>query len=198
MIVERVGPEEGERAVEHVELDEAPSPPAGLGVEGGGDGLGGGDRRDLVAGERLDELGGAGGGVFLGIGEAGDRLDHRVVHAAGGVGSCVPETGHRDIDEARVDGTQGFVAEAQFRNGAGAEVLDEDIGLSHKVEQDRMALGRLEVQDDRALVAVDGCEHGRHAVALGAEIADQIAGAGPLDLDHVRALVGQDLGGHGA
>ena len=56
----------------------------------------------------------------------------------------------------------------------------------------------LEVDRDRALVAIDQREHRRQTIARSTQIADAIAPAWWLDLDDIRALIGKHDGRHGA
>src|SRR3546814_20213058 len=62
---------------------------------------------------------------------------------------------HGHIDQARIDRRQRFIIDAQPLGDAGAVILDEDVGALDQIEQDRLALRRLEVDRERTLVAVE-------------------------------------------
>ena len=105
------------------------------------------------------------------------------------------EAGGRCEDDVGVDRAEFRLAEAELAEDAGAEILHHHVGAGDQPTGDLTAFLALQVDADRALVAV------------GAEIeaADPLAedvGAGPapfmraidrLDLDHVGAHVGQIL-----
>ncbi len=98
----------------------------------------------------------------------------------------------RAIDQAGIDLRQHVVAEPELFERALAEVLDQHVGVAHHPQQHLLALGRLQVERDRALVAVQHQEGRRHAVDARIAIAARIVAAvGLLDLDHVGAEVGQ-------
>jgi hypothetical protein len=75
------------------------------------------------------------------------------------------------------------------------EVLDEDVGVVDEAEEHVAVGGVLEVEDDRALVAVRQLPPQAFAVARVApgEVAQRVA-SGPLHLDHVGPVVGQVAG----
>ena len=101
----------------------------------------------------------------------------------------------RGDDHARVELVDVVPGQAHAVERAGREVLDQHVaGLDQPVE-DIHALGMLGVDGDRPLAAV---EHGeieavgaRHVAQLPAR---DVAGARTLDLDHVGAHVGEQLG----
>ena len=88
---------------------------------------------------------------------------------------------------------QHLVADAPFVERARLEILDQHVGALEHLHQHRApALGG-EVEPDRALVAVDADEIGRvFAMERRAPVAHLVAG-GRLDLDHVGAVIGEDL-----
>jgi len=70
----------------------------------------------------------------------------------------------------------------------GPVIFDEHIGMDCETVHRRLALGALEVESKAALVAVErGEKPGREA----AEAAGVVAARRWLDLDHVRAQVGE-------
>src|SRR5215470_10173821 len=79
-----------------------------------------------------------------------------------------------------------------------AEILDEDVGGPDQLQQPLDVAGPLEIEGDAALVGVDGEEAWRHALPERRAPAPRIIALGPLDLDHVRAHVGEDLRGDGS
>ena len=93
---------------------------------------------------------------------------------------------------------QHVVADAPFVERARLEILDQDVGGLQHLHQHRAAAFGGEVEADRALVAVDADEIGGVLVVEGrAPVAHLVAG-GRLDLDHVGAVVGEDLRAIGA
>ena len=71
--------------------------------------------------------------IRTGLAEASDACDH----------------------EPGVAGVQLFRADAPVLERARPEVLDEDVGLGHEVQQDRLGLRLREIQRDRPLVTAD-------------------------------------------
>jgi hypothetical protein len=77
--------------------------------------------------------------------------------------------------------------------------MDEGVGRGHQLEQRRLGRRVLEIEAERALVAVHvevGRAHARRLRRL-ADVAHHVAFR-RLDLDHVSALVGQQHGAVGA
>src|SRR5581483_2323234 len=67
---------------------------------------------------------------------------------------AVAVAGHADVDQAGVLRTEALVAQAQPLHHAGAEVLDRDVGGAGQPAGEVDAPRVLEVDGDRALVAV--------------------------------------------
>ena len=96
--------------------------------------------------------------------QAGDR--HQPAHALRdlvearpvGVGPVLAEARNARIDEARIDRGERRVVDAEPLLHVGAVVLHHDVGLRGHLLQHRDAFGRLQVQRDRALVAVQVLE----------------------------------------
>ena len=90
---------------------------------------------------------------------------------------------------------QILVAEALAVHDAGAEVLDEDVGVAHQAADELDAARLADVDADAALVAVEALEVGaadvRRQAAGAVGVADRVAAAGLLDLDHVGAHVAE-------
>ena len=105
------------------------------------------------------------------------------------------------VDDRGVGLAEVIIAVAETVEDAGAEVLDHDVGGLGHAHDDLADLWRFEVERDRSLVAVPREEVRAFAVAdpLGEERhrAEHVAGPHTLDLDDVRAHVGQKLGREG-
>ena len=137
-------------------------------------------------------------------------LDHEIISGAMRIRPVLPETGDRAIDELRIDGAKRFIVEPVFRQPTDLEILDKDIAFGGEAAQDRSALGRGDVNGERALVAVDRTEIGgpcgRVGICIAGHLVDEgrapatcvVAGARTLDLDDIGAKVTQHLGGPGA
>ena len=189
---------EGCHQLEHRHLDVARRLAGTLAVEEGGQqGVGEVQARDLVGGDgrriegravaHLEEAGKAGGG-----------LDDVVVGGLAGVATVAAEADGGGVDDFGIGGAHGIEGEAQLVDGLLAHVVDEGVGGGDQLHERRLAGLGLEVEHDRALVAVavgkDGGEagcrlrrQGTHAVALRR-----------LDLDDLGAKIPQDLRGVGA
>ena len=59
------------------------------------------------------------------------------------------------MDQARVQPSQRLIVEAEPREPADPEVLDQDVAALEQAVQDGDAIGLLEVEPDAALVAID-------------------------------------------
>jgi hypothetical protein len=91
-------------------------------------------------------------------------------------------------------------AQAEAIEGAGLGVLGHHVELRGEVEDELATLGSLEVDADRALVEVVAQEGRTHRAPLGVghgrqRAAARVAALGVLDLDHLGAETGQELGG---
>ena len=165
------------------------------GVEGGRDGLGGGDRRHLVGDDDAEHARPLGVPVGLNVGGPGKRLNHWIVHPLMGVGALLPETADGDVDEPRICGAHGVRAQAQAIHGAGAEVLQQHVGGGDQRLHRRQGLRFLQIDAQRALAPVAGEEPWRQTVAARADAPHLITGGG-LHLDDLGTLVGQHRRGH--
>ena len=118
---------------------------------------------------------------------AGERDVVDVVAGGLGVRAVLAPAGHAPVDEPGVAGEAGVGAEAEPLHDAGAEALDEAVGLLDERQHGLDAVGVLEVDADRAPPAVEhvGRRSGRVAAA------DVLR---PVDADHVGAHVGQHHG----
>ena len=100
----------------------------------------------------------------------------------------------RGVDDPRVQLLKALPGEALPVEHAGAEILDDDVAAPDQLLDHRLALRRLQVDGDAALVRV---QH-REIEAVGALhvlqlAAGDVAAAGHLDLDHVGAHPRQQL-----
>ena len=96
---------------------------------------------------------------------------------------------------------QRGIVEPVFRQPADLEILDQHVGIGGQRAHLRLALGALEIDRDRLLAAVAGVEIGAPARRRRDEgrspCARIVAGARPLDLDHLGAEIGEQLPGPG-
>ena len=99
--------------------------------------------------------------------------------------------GDRRVDQARVAGAQRLVIQAGQGEAAGAQVGDEDVRPVGQPAHDRRACVAAPVDGQRALAAVVQIEGGGEIGEVFEGPAEGV-GVEPLDLDHVRAPVGQD------
>ncbi|MCY1225839.1 hypothetical protein D3C81_959840 [compost metagenome] len=160
-------------------------------------------RHGIGRGERDDAIGDGARRIARHVGTCapGERgnghgaLDQVVIGGLGGVRAALAIAVDTDVQDARVDLGDLFVAEVQACHGLRAHVVDQHIGIGGEAQQRFAPGGLLQVQHDAALAAIDVQEDAGHAVvAAGAHITHGVAG-GRLDLDHVGAEVAEDLGG---
>ena len=124
---------------------------------------------------------------------AGHGLDDGVIAGIAAARAVGAEAGNPAVHQSWKFGAQHVVADAPFVERARLEILDQDVGALQHLHQHRAAALGSEVEPDRALVAVDADEIGRvFAVERRTPVAHLVAG-GRLDLDHVGAVVGEDL-----
>ena len=104
-----------------------------------------------------------------------------------------PETRDRAIDQLRVDPAHLVMAKALSLDHAGAEILDQHIGVADDVHQQGAVGGVAQIGGQAFLAAIDGVKQrvfARHRIR-DIEAPTGIARAGALDLDHPRAQIGQ-------
>lgn len=130
---------------------------------------------------------------FRGAGDRRDAalgLDQQVVRTHAGIRTRFAIT--RDIagNQARMALAHGLPAEAGTRGRAGAQVLDQHVGLrDHALQQ--CGIVRIgEVENDRFLAAVQPHEIGTVAIDRRVVATGEVA-LGAFDLDHARAGVGE-------
>ncbi len=148
------------------------------------------------------------------VGDLARRLDRRpvalagqpeqadepeVVHVVAGAVAVRPVlavAGDRAVDDPGVLLLEPLVADPEPVQHAGAEALEQHVGLAHEPQQHLAPRLRLEVDADRALVAVQREEQRRAGALLRPLVvrrrpAHVVAQPGVLDLQHVGAEVGQ-------
>ncbi len=132
------------------------------------------------------------------MGDAEAGLDGIVVGRQFSVGTVGGKAVGADIDDVRLDLADRLVAQPQALDGLRPERMDESIGAFDHFQESRARRRVLEVEAERALVAIH-IEIGRaHAGRLArlADMAHRVA-LRRLDLDDVGALVGQQHGAVG-
>src|SRR5262249_50658333 len=111
-------------------------------------------------------------------GQARDR--HQAAHALGdlvdagtiAIRTALAEAGDAPVHDARVDGADVLVVDAEAALHVGTVVLDDHVGVLRELLEDRHALGIAQVESHAALVAVQVLEVEPVAVA-----AHAVAGA---------------------
>ena len=132
-------------------------------------------------------------------GEPQQSDEPEVVHVvAGGValGAGLAVARDRAVDDPGVDLAHALVADAEPVEDTGTEGLEHDVVLAHQAQQHLAPALALEIDADRALVAVQRQEQRRLRAVIGTlDIgrgpADVVAHAGVLDLQDLRAEVGE-------
>ena len=120
------------------------------------------------------------------------RLQQEVVAGERGGALARAERADRAVDDARVAGRDVVVAEAEAVDRARPERLDDDVGAGREALGQREVAGVLEVERDRALVAVQPEVVRRALVVPGrSPLARVVAAVGALDLHDVGAEVAE-------
>ncbi|MCY1202516.1 hypothetical protein D9M72_140060 [compost metagenome] len=126
---------------------------------------------------------------------------HQAAHGLG-AGVVAGQTAQRSVgseaadpamDQGREFPAQGLVSQAPFFQRAGLEVLDQHVGVGQQAAQQLLARRPGQVQRHAFLVAVHADEVRGGVAQEGRPPAPRLVAAGRLDLEHVRAVVGQDL-----
>jgi hypothetical protein len=126
--------------------------------------------------------------------EAAQALGDLVIARSVAIRPRLAEARDAAVDEPQVEAAQRLVIDAQPRLDVGAEILDHHVGLGDEALEDVDAARRLQVERERALVAVEILA----IEAPAGEIALHVLARGDLDdpRPHVRELA--DGGGAGA
>ena len=130
-------------------------------------------------------------------------LDREVVARGAGHRPALAVTGDRAVHQPRVVCRQRRIVQPVARELADLVVLEQHIGLGRELAHHRRALGGGDVDRDRALAAVGADVVSRHPLGHIAPPgrtpgACVVADIGPLDLDHISAVIGQQLARPGA
>lgn len=133
---------------------------------------------DQIGGHRGRFPGSADHGEGATEGDVGD-----VVAALFGQRPVLAPAGHPPVDELRIAVQTCGRAHAEAFGDARAVALDQDVGALHEVEHLPCAALGLEVDADRAFVAVGEVVRG---------IDPERRAAGPVDAHHIGAEVGQE------
>src|SRR5262249_10521633 len=102
----------------------------------------------------------------------------------------LPETGDRDENDVALERLERRVAEAHRVHGAGAEILQHDVGFAHQRGEYLLAARAAQIEADRFLAAVIDGEINALAAHHGRMPARFLA-ADALDLDPLGAEIGQ-------
>jgi hypothetical protein len=129
---------------------------------------------------------------------AGHGLDNRIIAGIAAARAVSAETGNTAVHEFRKFFMQDVVADAPFVERARLEVLDQNVGALQHLHQHRTAALRGEVEANRALVAVDANEIRRVLIMERRSPVAYLVAGRRLDLDHVGAVIGKDLGAVGS
>jgi len=94
------------------------------------------------------------------------------------IGPVGAEAGRREVDQPRRIRRERLVADAQIAHRPRAQVLDHDVGRRGEPPKEHRAVGRLEVERDAALVAVEAQKIRALAFDKGAGRAGEVAARG--------------------
>ena len=134
----------------------------------------------------------AGLGVGLERGDARSRLDDAVVGGPVGVRPGRPESGHRHHDHVRIDPAEVLVGHAEALGDTGAEVLEDDVGTGGQFEHDGAAISGRDIDGGGPLGAVGHLVDARDPADGRPDVTQHVSRSRWFDLDHVRALLGED------
>lgn len=134
-----------------------------------------------------------GAGVWRAVGShvPGHGLRDEVEGRAVGVGASRAIAVHARHDQIGVDLRQPRFGQAHLVERTGSKIFGQNVGVGQQVFQNGDALGRTQVQLDRALVAIEPSEIPRQPIDDMALLAHGVA-ARRFDLDDVGAQIAQD------
>ena len=148
------------------------------------------ERRPADGRRAVPETGGGGGPARA--------LRHVVVDLEILIGRAFAEALDRPEDDPRIELVNALPGEAHPIQRARREVLDQDVGVADQRLQDRLAFGRLGIERQRSLVAVELREVERVEIGDIAQlIARDVSYAGPLDLQYIGAEPREQLSTRG-
>ena len=181
---------ERNRRLEHRDVNElalSVAVPCAQGTEGG-------DRRVERGGKIGDRHADFHGRPALLAGHAHEptlRLDDDVERRPIGVRSVQAPSGHGHVHQTRIAVQKISRGETQVVHRARAQVLDDHVGGPDE-EREQLSSGlALEIDRDRALVAVEPSEVRALAVRDGLEHSGEISAARALHLDHIGPEIGE-------
>ena len=119
------------------------------------------------------------------------RLRDEVVGGGVGQRACTTEGAHAPDDERRIGGVHLLPAEPEPRGTFSGIVVHDDVRTAQQARARREPLRRLEIDDDGALSTVERDEVATDSGGDRQHVAVPVA-CGRLDLDHVRAQVGEE------
>ena len=122
-------------------------------------------------------------------------LYHGIIDPGMGIGALFAEATDRHVDQSGIGCTQRILTEAHPFNGAGSEVLQEDICIPGQLQQYGLAFLGLEVQGNGLLAPVAGKKSRVDALVSRAQMTHLFTGQG-FHLDDPSTLVRQHHGSH--
>src|SRR6202051_4092403 len=144
----------------------------------GCDGLRCGHARGVIGNDWGDHLRPPGLAIALDVGEPRHRLNNRIVGPLTRVRTPLAEPGDRNVDEVATQRADRIFAEADALRGARPKVMDQSISSRDQLINQLAAAIGLEIDRERALIAVAGHKRRIHAVAATAEMTHQVAARG--------------------
>ncbi len=147
-------PQKGEHGLEHRKADVLALAGALARQERRGDRLRVGDCGQLVGQNGAQHARACVVGAGLDRGEPGKALDQRVVDRPLRIGAHLAKAADRDVDDLGRDGADRRFADAEPVGDAGAEILHKNVRRRGQPHQHPQARRVLQIEDNRALVAV--------------------------------------------
>ncbi len=135
-------------------------------------------------------------GVCAAHHHAAHRLGEHVLAALVRVRARWPVAAAGRVNDPRIDFPEPVIAKTNSVHDAGAEVADDDVGITNQIVDDRLVCLVTQIQCQRSLVAVQTAENGiveTGLVGTAERRARKITTPGILDFDDVRAEVRKHL-----
>ncbi len=132
--------------------------------------------------------------MHLGLehGQAADSLDRIVIGRLAEILAVAPEAEQVAVDEARIDGRNGLVGEAELGDRRRPDRMHQHIACRRDPQAKCPPLGRRQIDPDALLAGIEIVESARHAGLPGRpEVADDVA-LRALELDDGGAELRQD------
>ena len=124
-----------------------------------------------------------------------EGLHHRLVPRTEPTGAAPSECPQGAEHQPRIELEERVRTQPQLLDDARSEILHEHVRLGQIALEPRDGLRIFQVEDDGALVHIDGVEGGATAESERRAPAARFVTLRPLDLHDIRAHVGQDLAG---